>query len=69
MSETKKVCEKCDIEMVRGQALEDKMIVVGGVPDFPGQPESYGGQTMTLEWDGAKLSHVWKCPKCGRSIA
>jgi ribosomal protein L37AE/L43A len=59
-------CKKCHSKMEKGQALED--IYTSGIPDFPNQPIDSRGQTMSASGK-AKLISVWKCPKCGHSVA
>lgn len=62
MKKTKPMCKKCRSPMGSGIALEN---TVSGVPDFGGSNE-----VVTMSRTGPPiLVKVWKCPKCGHSIA
>ena len=54
-------CRKCDIELVKGQALENTPY---GIPDFVG--DDY---VCTVSMTGPPIMiSVWKCPSCGYSV-
>ena len=54
-------CGKCNVEMEKGQALQDKL---DGTPDFIGDDE-----VCTVSPSGkAKMIECLKCPECGYSV-
>ena len=59
-------CKKCKGDMVRSTALTNTPRM--GVPDFFGDPAANNGQTFSMTGP-CHITPVWKCPKCGHSIA
>jgi hypothetical protein len=71
------ICHKCKVEMVRGQALENSLVIHS---DFPGDrvrcfnpgetiPDDPSLRGRTCSKSGpAVLVACWKCPSCGHSV-
>ena len=60
------LCRRCNVLMWPGHALQSTMVT--GTPDFPGDTGEERGQTISEGGPGV-LVEVWKCPRCGHSLA
>lgn len=53
------ICHKCNVEMVRGKAIEQTWVPTG---------EKWGDAEWMKEGGAGRLVECLKCPACGRSV-